>query len=265
MNTTDHDAPQKPRTSVWRMAAIVFCLLVLIPLAVVWIRASRDAARDRDCTNYLKMLARCITNHESSFRYFPAAYRVDVDGKPLYSWRLSIVPFVHSENIFPRYDRQQPWDTPKNLALVNVGAEFYECPSDAGKPYHTSYFAVVGDKTLWPGSATVEAKAIRDGLSHTISVVESAGQGITWTEPRDLKYETARQGIARPGIPDRISANHQGIAHVVFCDARVYRFSPVDVPPKLLNALLTIDGSEDADPPDSCLVSTNPTRQRGMK
>ena len=75
--------------------------------------------------------------------------------------------------------------------------------------------------------------------------VETAGNGIHWMEPRDLKFEDAR--MAEYDSTDNcICSSHPGIVNITLCDGSARSISH-DIDPKLLKALMTIDGGESVE------------------
>ena len=80
-------------------------------------------------------------------------------------------------------------------------------------------------------------RAIRDGSSRTIQVVETIDSGIHWMEPRDLSFAEAELGLR---------SGHFGGANAVFADSHV-QFLPDDIPPSVLRAMLTREGREAVD------------------
>ena len=70
----------------------------------------------------------------------------------------------------------------------------YACPSsvseEEGGESATSYVAVIGEETAWPGASPSRIPDIRDGTSTTVLVIE-CNANIPWTEPRDLTVDEA--------------------------------------------------------------------------
>ena len=62
----------------------------------------------------------------------------------------------------------------------------------------TTYYQVfTGPATMFPEKKGLRPLDIRDGMSHTILVVE-AGEAVPWTKPPDLPYD-ARKPLPRLG------------------------------------------------------------------
>lgn len=117
----------------------------------------------------------------------------------------------------------------------------------------TSYVAVVGQGTAWPGAGATSFKDFRDGTPNTLLVAEIADSGIHWMEPRDLDAD-AMPFCVNPAKGPGISSHHRDVgwsqrllgAHVGIADGSV-RFLPTDTRQEMLRALLSISGGEKID------------------
>ncbi|MCH5377127.1 MAG: DUF1559 domain-containing protein, partial [Planctomycetes bacterium] len=166
---------------------IAGCLLMCLLPAV---QAAREAARRYMCVNNLKQISLALLNYHDDYRCFPPAYVADADGKPMHSWRVLILPYIEERSLYDQYDFSEPWDGPNNRKLLSKMPHVYACPSQprgTNDPaaFATSYVAVVGPRTAWPGVKSTKVADITDGTSNTIMVVELSGQQIPWMEPRD--------------------------------------------------------------------------------
>lgn len=162
----------------------------------------------------------------------------------MHSWRVLLLPLVERNDIYRQYNFNEPWDGPSNRKLADKIPEIYGCWGRIDDTDETSYVAIVGPGTVWPGATGASLKHVIDSKGATILLVEVANSGINWLEPRDLPFDEAVLGVN--GSRRGISSNHPGGANVVFCDRSV-RFLPDDVPPETLRAMLTISGGEAID------------------
>ncbi len=189
-------------------------------------------------------------NYENEYHSLPPAYVADANGKPMHSWRVLILPYLEARDVYDEYNFKEPWNGANNLKLSNkLPSRIFRCPAEDGSPTSTSYVAVVGAETAWPGTKTVRHQDIRDGTSNTIVLVEVTNSGINWLEPRDLTLEQALQGINDSRAALRISSHHGSGANVGWGDAHVL-FLGNDTPIEKLRAFLTISGSEALDVPE---------------
>ncbi|MGY8769641.1 MAG: hypothetical protein ACKVH8_14585 [Pirellulales bacterium] len=71
--------------------------------------------------------------------------------------------------------------------------DMYICPSSRhhhdGLDHCTSYVAIIGNDTAWPGATGRMLSEIKDDKA--LMLVECDGPNIPWLEPRDLQYEEA--------------------------------------------------------------------------
>jgi prepilin-type processing-associated H-X9-DG protein len=225
-------------------------LLVLVALLLPSVQAPRSGSRS-PCTNNLKQIGIALLNYLDQRRSFPPANVADEHGRPLHSWRVLILPYaedVELRNLSKQYRFDEPWNGPNNRKLAEAMPTLFRCPNTKADDNETSYVAVVGPATVWPGDKRVRLHDARDGTSRTIMVVEIADSGINWLEPRDLPFEQAVQGINPPHVKLSISSGHPGGANVAFCDSSVHFLSD-DIPPETLRALLTRHGGEEVKIP----------------
>ena len=73
--------------------------------------------------------------------------------------------------------------------MIEPTPEEFCSPFSSGAPGTTSFVAVVGPSTIWPGAQTITSDDITDGAWQTIFIVEIADSDIAWTEPRDLPID----------------------------------------------------------------------------
>lgn len=235
--------PPKSFSKFGCAAAILLFLVAALGLVVPAISRARQAARVNSCICRFKQLGLAILNYENTYKTLPPAYIADAEGKPMHSWRVLILPYMEGNEIYKKYNFDEPWNGPNNSKLADQIGSLYRCPEAHGDPLQTNYVAVVGSQALWPGSKGRLISQVIDGTSKTISLVEVADSGIHWMEPRDLTFDEAAQGVQVSGKPGAISSRHPGGANVGFADAHVI-YLPLDISLKDLRAMLTADRSD---------------------
>lgn len=258
--TAGHMPPRKIAPLVLRVW-LIWCLAIFLLFAapiLIWpdlvqrlaslVIQPSTAQRRIACSNNLKQIALALHSYAEAYKSFPPAYIADKNGRPMHSWRTLLLPFFDDPSLKSLYDRyrfDEPWDSPLNREVTNVAIGLFQCPSqpDVKDPI-TSYMMVVGPHTISDGPQGRTFGDIKDGLAHTILIVEVADSGTWWAEPEDLHFDqmgfkinnSKRQGI---------SSYHAGGANVAFCDGAV-QFLPDATNPELVKAMLTIDGGEHA-------------------
>ncbi len=232
-----------------RVRGVGYAILALMVVAFVgvtyWVYRDLEYKRSKaSCESNLQALGRALLAYEQKHRSLPAAYVQGKDGKPAYSWRVQILPFLGRQDLYDAYDFDEPWDSPNNRLLIDQMPDVFACPCGAGRATgKTSYVAVVGSQTVWPGARAMRSDYLagRDGLSNTILLIEIANSDIGWTEPRDVRLNE----IVPPDGDDvgtRFTSGHSGIVNILYCDTRVFSFPtspPVEGARKVLFTLLT--------------------------
>jgi hypothetical protein len=124
---------------------------------------------------------------------FPPAAVCGEDGKPLYSWRVKILPFIEQEALYKEFHLDEPWDSPHNIQFVErMPGTYALSPRKAAKmgvpPGYTIMHVFVGRDAPFEGTEGLQIADITNGLSNTIFVVE-AGKPVPWTKPEDLHFD----------------------------------------------------------------------------
>jgi prepilin-type processing-associated H-X9-DG protein len=232
--------------SVWTLMKLVFALACSLGLFTWLARAvgdAREAARRSQCLCNLCSIKLALHNYHDQYGTLPPAYIADAQGRPMHSWRVLLLPFMEQSPLYNQYDFGEPWNGPNNIKLVNSMPSVFACPSRFSNPTAlTSYVAITGPGTMFPGTGSVKFADVTDGLANTLLIVEVANVNIPWTAPQDLDVRTMSFGVNDPKRPG-ISSKHPGGANVVFGDAS-YRFLPEAISPGNLRALITIAGGE---------------------
>jgi prepilin-type processing-associated H-X9-DG protein len=244
--------PPKKSSAPIVIAVLAVCLVgalacggVLVALLLPAVQAPREAALRNQCSNNLKQISLALANYQEVHGEYPPQYIADAEGKPMHSWRVLILPYLEHQALYDQYDFDEPWDGPRNSLLAAQMPPAFRCASDpamAAGGTITSYVGVSGPGAFFDGQKSTRAFAITDGLSNTISVVEFAGGGVHWMEPRDLDASLL-SGIVNPPDGQNISSYHPGGAQAAFADGSV-RFLSSSIDPKVLRALTTIAGNE---------------------
>lgn len=218
-----------------RVASLVNCAVagaVIFLLFWLLLPAFHTARRGRmsPCRRNLHNIGIALHNYHDAFESFPPAYATNRRGTPIHSWRVFTLPQIGQATLFNQYDFGESWNGPANTALAqSVGfLEVYECPSDkeerdSEQPW-TSYVAIVGPHTAWPGERPARIQHFTDGTSNSFLVVESHNSGIHWMEPRDLRVAEMSPTI-NPASGQGISSVHDGGCFALTADGAVYFLS----------------------------------------
>jgi type II secretory pathway pseudopilin PulG len=231
-------------TAVVATAVLAGCLVLSIPIIGILIalllpavQAAREASRRMQASNQLKQLGLALQNYHDVYNAFPPAVVTDADGNPLYSGRVLLLPYAGEQGLYDEFDKTQAWDSPANLALSQRNLAVFADPSAANRiPGQTDFLFVVGKGTVFEPPPTTGSKmqSITDGTSNTICMVDIAGSGICWSEPRDVD-------ISQPmSLP---KGNHPNINLAVFYDGHTAAITK-NTPPQTVRDLATCAGGE---------------------
>jgi RNA polymerase sigma factor (sigma-70 family) len=201
---------------------------------------TEEADRARSMDN-LKNIALAMHNYHATDGTFPPAAVYSMDGKPLLSWRVLLLPYLDQRDLFSQFKLDEPWDGPTNKKLLEKMPEIYAIPRKAKQTHATAYQVFTGAGTIFPSPKASRIADITDGTSNTILIVEAA-EAVPWTKPADLPYDPKkplpRLGISRKGF------------QTAFADGSV-RFFKHTIKEVALRALITSNGGEAIDDSDA--------------
>ena len=225
------------------VVGLVGCLVVglgvlgvLIALLLPAVQAAREAARRMQASNHLKQLGLALQNYHDVYSAFPPAVVTDPNGRPLYSGRVLLLPFMEQKPLYDQWDKDQAWDSEANISLSQQNLQVFTDPSAANRiPGQTDFLFVVGKGTVFePPPTGSQLASIIDGTSNTMFMIDVRNSGIVWSEPRDVD-------ISRPmSLP---AGNHPGINMAVFYDGHTTAISK-NTPPQTIRDLATCAGGE---------------------
>ncbi|MBC7820727.1 MAG: DUF1559 domain-containing protein, partial [Planctomycetaceae bacterium] len=196
--------------------------------------------------NNLKQIGLALHNYHDTYKSFPPAFVRGPDGKPWHSWRVLLLPHLEEHLLAEKYHFDEPWNGPNNSKLLNQRPDVFACRTFDHGPWvekiDTTYVAVVGPETVWPGANSVNIGDITDGMSNTVLIIEVRDAGIPWMAPIDLAFEEA----SAPPTDQKgrhPSSVHTGGGNVLLGDGTV-RFANTTLDPEIWRALLTRSGGE---------------------
>jgi uncharacterized protein DUF1559 len=255
MTTNPYESPETvgtllPRKSnlpklAIRVLTVLGIMALLVALVIPNMRfGGREVARRMQCSNHLKQIGLALLNYHDVYGTLPPAFVADADGRPMHSWRVLILPYMGEKALYDKYNFSEPWNGPGNSKLHSEIVDAFCCPSRPGRQSHTetSYVAVTGPQTAWPGEKGIGLASFKDGTSNTVLVVESAASGIHWMEPRDLEMAQIPMAVSPKGTSG-ISSDHPNVALAVFADGHTYPLT-FNTPAEIIRRLLTIADGE---------------------
>src|SRR5262245_31540948 len=123
-------------------------LVLLVPA----VQQVRVAAARTQSQNNLKQIVLAFHSYNDTHRRLPPVAVFGKDGRPLYSWRVLLLPFVEQEPLFRQFKLDEPWDSPHNIALLPLLPPVYrhplQDPNDTSNTHYQVFNGPVGgDRT----------------------------------------------------------------------------------------------------------------------
>jgi hypothetical protein len=205
-------------------------------------RRLKDLAARTYSVNNLKQLVIALHSYEQVYGRLPPAVITAKDGKPLYSWRVAILPFVEEDALHRQFNLDEPWDSPHNIKLLEkMPPVFTPIRGPMKEPGKTYYQTFVGNGAAFDPPKAIRLPHFNDGTSNTFLVVE-AGEAVPWTKPVDLSYDP-KQPLPKLGglFPNGF--------HAAFADGSVF-FVPQGLKEQSLRAYITRGAEDRPDPAD---------------
>jgi hypothetical protein len=258
---SNEPAPRTPPKSNWKVDLLgtVLALAVLSPcfyLLAIPVCNIRDAARHVRSANNLRQIGVAIYRFEEANGELPTNTYA-LDGTPLLSWRVHILPFIEQEDLYRQFKLDEPWNSPHNIQLLNQMPAVYANPKDKNIPANTSVYrgfsspGAVFEKrpsrnpAAHVGGGMVELRTrfrladFKDPLTDTILVIEAA-DSVEWTKPDGLE---ASRGKPLPPLLEK----KPGWPQALLADGSVRGIDPQNVETRL-PAMVTHSGGEKLPP-----------------
>ena len=201
--------------------------------------------------NNLRNIAIALHGYHDTYKRLPPAVVRDQEGKPLYSWRVLILPWLEYAHLYNAFHLDEPWNSPHNKALAERTPPCYYTLKFPNDPDATTRYQVF----TGPGTAFERAgltwNDFPDGVAETVLVVE-AGTPVFWSEPADLTYDPngplppLGAGFSRPIRLACYNVGRQRGFNVAFADGS-WRFLRDNADEQTLRGLITRNGGEAID------------------
>jgi hypothetical protein len=193
-------------------------------------------------SNRMKEFALGFHNYESAYQAFPTYLNMaKTKAKSGLSWRVHILPFIGFQELYQEFKLDESWDSPHNIKLLPKMPAIYLPTADMNqtvelKPYHTTYVAPIGKRTVFGQSEPMQFRNITDGTSNTIAFVELEREhAIAWTSPEEYPFDEAN--------PTAKLRNYNGQTVIAMFDGSVTSLK-LDMPKETWLALFSRNGGE---------------------
>jgi len=226
----------------------VLTIGLLVALLLPAVQSARQAARQMQDTGNMRLVGLAMLNYESAYKRLPAPAATNSKGEKVWSWRVSILPFVEEVKRYQAIDfmDMQPWNNPKNKVLQEASPAVFQSVQvnhplgsqacnifviSASEPATVSPIFVEGTNT--------RLSEITDGTSYTLLAIMLRKHSTQWANPSNLTIDEA-YGYIQQEDQDVLA---------VFADCSVQSL-PVNIDRATFEAMVTRDGGEVVDLPE---------------
>lgn len=229
----------------WAIGGFIGLCFVGLFLALIPVEKRMGHPVRSPSLNNLRQLGLAMLNYSASKMHLPYAYISDDDGKPIHSWRVSLLPFMNQESLFNEYSFDEPWDGPNNSKLHSTVVPCYCYPESItaeAEVLGTNYVLVTGEGTAFDGTKKISGRDIADGMSNTLAVVEVKSSNTHWMEPVDITIDEMITRFSDEKLAKEYCV-HPGEIRVALLDGSVHTLRvPIDAV-KLRNLIEIADGN----------------------
>ena len=265
------------RTRILSASIATFALLALlsVSIGISELRRLGDLQAIRADYMRMKSVAEAINAYYERYDSYPPPVVYDTVGKPLYSWRVLILPFLGYQDLYDSYQLDQPWDSPANNYLLNkMPIEYCSIRSpDAWKKHEPNVFLLTGDGTIFPHSGPITRDQVLD--SPTLLLIQSNNGSIAWSEPGDVDTQKGNLKVGNtpqlqigglhtlPGsfLASSSLQNKPNVALGVGVNAQALLITD-QTSRRIIEALISPNGSEKIPPGDALpptgIIADNP-------
>lgn len=255
---------------------VIAILLVLIFFFLPMTRNIREGANRMTCRNNLKQILLASHSYDSMGNTNPGPTKGAPESRDEFlptgcfgpgkvpedrlSWMVTILPYLEADSVYRTFQLDKEFD--ENLDASRARMKCYVCPAshEADRnDFNTPYIAMAGMGSGAPSQAAgspgngfmgydrlTTLGMIRDGTSNTLAIMETRSNMGTWAQGGSSNL----RGFDPTDFPiigdKRPFGGHAGGMNAAWADGSV-RFVTSKADPKILAAMITIDGGETVD------------------
>jgi Protein of unknown function (DUF1559) len=192
--------------------------------------------------NNLKQIVLAFHNYAAAYNDKLPTNECSKDGKPILSWRVSLLLFIEQDELYKQFKLDEPWDSENNKRLIEKIPAIYAPVRGKAAKGQTFYQTFAG-KHGWMKPGASMPGSFQDGTSNTFLVAEAA-KPVIWTKPDDMEFD----GTTVP----KFGGMFDGRFTAAFADGHTQRFKK-DMTDDLLKLL--IDPADGMSIPDLSRVT----------
>ena len=199
---------------------------------------ARAGYSETEKLNDLKQIVLACLNYESMHQRLPSNI-VAIDGTPLLSWRVAILPYIdeYTQNLYTKFRLNESWDSEHNKALLAKMPPIFKSLEDSDT--NTCLLGFEFEGAMFEPDMKMTFGGITDGTSNTLYIIEAAADlAVEWTKPSDisLKDFEARN-------PEQLFMNEDGKGRLAMGDASSHAVDLKKIKSQLKNLIQRNDGT----------------------
>ena len=213
--------PQTPQSSSSGSNVVVILLSIFGGLALVGLlicgglaftfysagRTMVAAMEEVSAENNLRSVGLALHNYHDAFKRVPAPSAVNSNNEPVWSWRVSLLPFLESNeefnpaDVFGKHMQQggnlmRPWDDESNPLLQGPAPPVFRTGLSKAPTNECHVFLITARTDDKPAPMFVDGKYTRfaevaDGLSNTIMAIQFREYSRPWAAPNTMTADEA--------------------------------------------------------------------------
>ena len=150
--------------------------------AFVWPLGKRDQPLRLD--EKLSELGRAMHRYHDVHKRFP-----DANDETKLSWRVALLPYLGEQELYDRFNHDEPWDSPHNSELLDLVPGVF--PQSSDQPSHALVHVFTDEGTPFGGTTGPSLSSINDGPANVVMIVLGTESNATeWTKPGGLTTPT---------------------------------------------------------------------------
>ncbi len=196
------------------LLVVIAIIGILVALLLPAVQTARETARRLECFNHLKQIGLAIHMYHDDHKEVPPGWFGESPDSAIH---VRLLPYLELQNIYDRYNFDEPWNAPENHEATRIDIGVFVCPTaprDDSRRYVTDYCvneyihpsaqsilraSGVRKRSTYQGfyrnppsaggeghPLTVTFAEIEDGLSNTFMIFEDAGRPLSYVDGREV-------------------------------------------------------------------------------
>lgn len=210
--TVQKPAPTKTSLSPKSITLIAvgsFVGMLLLSCGLGGLFVVRTVWNSNEDKNRMRLVALGMLNYESAYKRLPTPVVKNSEGKSVYSWTVTVLPYVEPPAELINFDQNKllAWDAPGNEALRGPAPLAFRSARAGSKSDHRNVF-VMSTRDIRDQAAPVfkegdwgRISSIVDGTQKTIFAIQFIRYSRPWAEPGELSIDEAHQIIGKEPSP----------------------------------------------------------------